>query len=170
MFLLPEALAQPGGVQAVALETESTHVGEIAFAAALGDRQDVIGVPEGFAAAHRPFGGGPRASRTSEALDSVKLGDAVEMANGADTAIASENTFAKVAGVTAQLPFFDAPIGTEGQPSRRDLKTAPTAEATAVFACSQGLPIDAATTRHCAFSRHAHRILAGGRRPAGTSY
>ena len=116
----------------MALEAKSAHVGEVALAAAFGNGDDVVGIPQSFAAAEIPGGEGTGASGTAEAFDVMKLGGAIETADGAEAAIALEDAFAQVAGVGAELPFLDAPLGAEGEAAGRDFELAPAAETAAV--------------------------------------
>lgn len=113
---------------AVTLEAEGAHVGEVAFAAAFGNGDDVIGIPKSFSAAEIPASKGTSASGASEAFDVMKLSRAIEAADGADAAIPFENALAEMAGIGAQLPFLNAPFGTEGEATGRDFKLAPAAE------------------------------------------
>ena len=68
-------------------------------------------------------------------LECVEGGDGVDVADGADAAIAGEYLVAEVAGVGAETPLMDAVVGTEGAAAfGEDFEFAPTAEGQAVGA------------------------------------
>src|SRR5882757_1226863 len=97
-----EAELKLGSRLAVAGEAEGAEVVEIALASALGDWEDVVGVPErssagdGLHAVERePRGAG----WTSTPLEGVVDGDGVGVAESADAVVASEDLVAEVAGV-----------------------------------------------------------------------
>lgn len=117
----------------VALEAEGPHIGKVTFAPTFRNGQDVIGIPECLSAAKFPFGGGSKAGGSAQAQEAAKFRDAVDAANGADASIPVEYTFSQVAGIAAQLPLLDAPVGAEGQPAGAHFEAAPTAETTATF-------------------------------------
>ena len=55
LFLgVKQALAQFDGADPMTFKAERPHIGKVAFAAAFGNRYDVIGVPEGFPISHVP--------------------------------------------------------------------------------------------------------------------
>lgn len=60
------------------------------------------------------------------------LSDAIDAAERANSTVALEDALAKMAGIAAQLPFFDTPVGTEGESSGRHFELAPAAETTAI--------------------------------------
>lgn len=78
----------------MAFQTESSHVGEVAFAAAGGDRDDVVGIPKRFATFQTPSGNGFQASRAAETPDMCVFDNAIYSAEGADTFISFEDAFA----------------------------------------------------------------------------
>jgi hypothetical protein len=56
-------------------------------------------------------------------------GDGVDVADGADTAVAGEDLVAEVAGVGAEAPLVDAVVGAEGAAAfGDDFEIAPAAE------------------------------------------
>ena len=111
----------------MALEAEGAHVGEVAFPAALGDGDDVIGVPEGFTASEAPYGCGFEAGCATEAAKMRVFGDAIGAAHGTDAFIAFEDAFPEVARVAAETPFFDAKSRTKCLAPGRHLQFTPTA-------------------------------------------
>ena len=117
----------------MALQAESAHVAEVAFAAAFDDRDDVVGIPERFAAFESPSGDGFLARATTETANVGVLGHAICSAFGADPFIAFEDAVAQMTGITAKTPFFHAEGGAEGLTASGDFELAPTAEATAVW-------------------------------------
>ena len=116
----------------MAEEAEGAEVVEVALAAAFGYGADVVGVPEaaaggdGLHAVEMETGG---AGRASGALEGGVGGDGVDVADGADAAVAGEDLVAEVAGVGAETPLVDAVVGAEGAAAfGEDLKIAPAAE------------------------------------------
>jgi hypothetical protein len=139
---LAEAGAELGGGFAVAEEAEGAEVVEVALAAAFGYRPDVVGVPEasaggdGFHAIEMQAGGSGGASRS---LESVVSGDGVDVADGADAAVAGEDLIAEVAGIGAETPLVNAIVGAEGAAAFSDyFEVAPAAEGQLVGAQRQG--------------------------------
>jgi hypothetical protein len=112
-----EALAEFGGGFAVAEETESAEVVEVALAAAFGYGTDVVGIPEaatgsdGLHAVETEAGGPGRASGS---LEGVVGGNGVDGADGTDASVAGEYLVAEVAGVGAETPLVDAVVAAEG--------------------------------------------------------
>ena len=142
---LAEAGAELGGGFAVAEETEGAEVVEIALASALGDWEDVVGVPErssagdGLHAVEREAGD---ASGATAAFEGVVDGNGIGLAENADTVIAGEDLVAEIAGVGAETPLVDAVVAAEGAAAfGEDFEVAPAAEGQVVrskrerFAC-----------------------------------
>jgi len=100
---------RPGCNVVVAAHAEGADVIEVAFAAALGDGDDVIGVPEGTAMRE-----GRGAFRTREAAQAAVFRNGIDAAERAYPAIALEDQFTEVAGVGAETPFADAVGGAKG--------------------------------------------------------
>jgi hypothetical protein len=75
----------------------------------------------------------------SGSLEGVEGGDGVNLADGADAVVASEDLVAKVAGVSAETPLVDAVVGAEGAAAfGKDFEFAPAAERQVVGAEWQG--------------------------------
>jgi hypothetical protein len=119
----------------------------------LGDGDDVVGIPEGFAAFESPSGDGLETGGAPKTADVRVFGDAVRAANGADPFIALQHAFAQVTRVAAKLPFFYTEGGTECLPANGHFKLTPAAEITAVGAFGKGGFIGPAS-RHGAFGAH----------------
>lgn len=119
------------------LETESAHVAEIAFAAALGDRDDVIGIPQRFAAFQTPGRSGLQPSGAAKTADVRVFGDAVGATQSTNAFVAFENAFAQMSRIATQTPFFNAEGGAEGVAAGWDFELAPTAKTAAVRAFAQ---------------------------------
>jgi hypothetical protein len=122
-----KALAQQAGDGSVAFEAERAHVGEVAFTAAFGDRDDVIGIPEGAAEAilEIPFAKEFVASLVVELEEVEAEGDGVEAATGTDAFVALEDFIAEIARVGAEFPIVNAGFGTESPAAFGDgLRTA----------------------------------------------
>ncbi len=97
----------------MALEAKRAHVGQIALAASLGYGDDVVRIPERFSAAHAPCSHRFCARGAAQLFHAPQFCDAIDSALGADAAIALKDSIAQMAGITAQLPFLDAPIRAE---------------------------------------------------------
>ena len=122
----------------MAEEAEGAEVVEVALAAAFGDGADVVGVPEtaaggdGLHAVEAEAGG---SGGTASAFEGVVGGDGVNVADGADAAVAHEDLAAEVAGVGAETPLVNAVVAAEGASALGDdLEFAPTAEGESVWA------------------------------------
>jgi hypothetical protein len=122
----------------VAEEAEGAEVVEVALAAAFGYGADVVGVPEaaacgdGLHAVEIEAGG---AGRAAGSFESVVGGDGVDVTDGADAVVASEDLVAEVAGIGAETPLVDAVVGAEGAAAfGEDFKIAPAAEGQVVGA------------------------------------
>ena len=126
---LPKAGTEGVGGLSVALEAERAHVGEGAFAAAFGDGEDVVGVPEITAGA--PVFFELAAGAVVEYAFVFAEGFGVDAALGADAPVAGEDLGAEVAGVGAELPLVDAGGAAEGESALRDFGAAPAAAAAA---------------------------------------
>ena len=71
----------------------------------------------------------------SGSLEGVPGGDGVDVADGADAAVAGEDLVAEVAGIGAETPLVDAVVAAEGAASfGEDFEFAPAAEGQAVGA------------------------------------
>lgn len=149
--------AQLFAAQTVTFEAQSAHIRKVAFSAAIDDRDDVIGIPEGLSALHFPLAARFGSGRASQSLHPAQLGDAVEAAHRADTLISLEYAVAEVTRIAAKLPFFDAPIGAEREPAGRDFEIAPATEAAAVRASRQRSAIGS-PPGHSAPDAHKNRI------------
>src|SRR5260370_1566 len=142
----------------MAEEAEGAQVVEVALAAALGNGEDVVGVPQAAAAgdglhAVEAETGGSRCS--SGAFQDVVSGYGVDAAGGAASAIAYEDLIAEVAGVGAHSPLVDAVVGAEGAAAFcDDLEIAPAAEREAVGSGRESVAGGAATGK-CARNKHA---------------
>jgi hypothetical protein len=112
-----EAYAELGGGFAVAEEAEGAEIVEVALAAAFGYGADVVGVPQaaaggdGLHAVEMEAGG---AGGSAGSFECVVGGDGVDVADGADAAVAGKDLVAEVAGVGAETPLVDAVIAAEG--------------------------------------------------------
>lgn len=127
-------------------QAERADVSQIALAAALDDRDDVIRVPQtpSRESLQSPVRQQFEPVCSARALQVEVRSPGVARANGANAAIAPEHLFAQIARIGSQLPFMDAPVGAERGPARRDFQIAPAAERAAVRSRRQRLPIDEA--------------------------
>ena len=151
--------SQPCGGIAMARNAESAKVVEVALAATLRHRPDVVCVPERAAAGdrlhtvEREAGG---AGCSAAALERGINGYRVRLADGAHPVISGKDLVAQVAGVGAQTPLVNAVVGAEGAPSfRKNLELAPAAERPAMIAKRQNVRPDAtageSTGNHAGF-------------------
>jgi hypothetical protein len=138
-------LVQGGGGGAVAVEAQGAHVGEIAFAAAFRDRQDVIGIPEMTAPAPLFFKLAAGVEIELAFVFAQTFG--IETALRADAVVASEDLFAQIARVGAQFPFVDADGAAKGETAARDFATAPPARTAFAPDPTTGLNAAGAHTR-----------------------
>ena len=145
----------------MALQAERSDIRKIAFAPALHHRHDMIRVPECSSGIglDAPLGPGPCPRGAAQFLQVMKGSAAVGAAGAAHAPVTLEQSLAKVTGIAAQLPFFDAPFGAECEPAFRDLEVAPAAKITAVCALRQPGPIGPAAA-HGALCAHPWNILA----------
>jgi hypothetical protein len=122
----------------VAEQAECADVVQIALAASLGDREDVVGVPQAAPArnalhAVQSKTGGSRGA--PGALECSIGGHGIDLADSASAAIASKDLVAKISGIGAKTPLVYAVVAAEGSPTLcEDLKIAPTAERKAIGA------------------------------------
>jgi len=153
-------------MNAMAFQTQSSHVRQVALASALRDRQNMIGVPERLAPTETPFGYGSDARCAAQLLNPPPLGDAIDAADRAHTAIAFKDAVTQMAGVAAQLPFLYAPLRAERHPARRNFQVAPSAEATPVFSFGKSFAVGAAAG-HRALGAHKNMIAIKCLEPRG---
>ena len=116
------------------LQTKSAHVAEVAFAAALGHGNDVIGIPKRLATFHTPGRFRLQARDAAKAADVRVFGDAIDAADSTNPFVAFEDAFAQMRRIAAQAPLFNAVGGTECMTPGRHFELAPAAEATTVGA------------------------------------
>jgi hypothetical protein len=121
-----------GGGFAVAEQTEGAEVVEVTLAAAFGYGADVVSVPEAAAGGdgfHAVEAETCCSRGAAGSLESFIGGDGVDVAGGADAAVAGEDLVAEVAGVGAKTPLVDAVVGAEGTAAfGEDFEIAPAAE------------------------------------------
>lgn len=131
-----QALAQGERFAAMAENAERPEVQQIAFAAALDYRHDVVGVPQRFTIEplQSPFIEQLQAMRAAGAFQPGEGGAGIHAANRADAAVAGEHPIAKIARIGAELPFIDAPVRAKRESPRRNFEVAPTAERPSVCA------------------------------------
>jgi|KBSMisStaDraftv2_1062788.scaffolds.fasta_scaffold06003_5 hypothetical protein len=103
------AFSQRSRGTAMAAQAKSTDVGEIAFAAPVNNRHDVVSVPEGFArtGAKSPVLEKHLAVGASCETEFPREGHRVDAATGTDAAITLKNFFTQVCGLRPQLPLVD---------------------------------------------------------------
>jgi hypothetical protein len=141
-----QAVAQETGYGAVAFQTEGPHIGKIALASALCDRDDMVGVPQGPAKTiiEVPIAQKPQARLIIELQKMQPQRDGVGAASGAYTLVTLEDFFAEIAGVGAEFPFVDTGLGAEGAAAPGDFCRTPPAEGPAIGSFGQFSRIDPA--------------------------
>jgi hypothetical protein len=89
------AFSQCDGLSAMTAQAQGADVGQVAFAAAMNHRQDVVGVPQGFAraASKSPVLKKHYTASSSRETDFPGGGDGVDSANGTDAAVALKHFF-----------------------------------------------------------------------------
>ena len=116
-------------------QAQGPDVVQVAFAAALHHRDNVIRVPQGFSA--NPLQSPTRQQvlpmTPARSLQVDIRGTAIHPAKGANAPIARKHLLAQIAGVRANAPFMHTPIRAEGEPAGRDLEIAPPTESPAVL-------------------------------------
>jgi hypothetical protein len=139
----------------VAEQAQGADVLQIAFAAALYHRHDVIRIPKRSSA--NPLQPPTREQllplRPARPLQVEISGAAIDPANRADALITGKYLIAQIAGVRAKTPFMNAPIRAEREPARRDLEVAPAAQSAAILASFQSGSIGK-SARHGSGSAH----------------
>jgi len=95
----------------------------------------MIGVPEAFSIgrADAPIRTGLEPGGSAKTLEMKPGGKAVDTAAGANSPVALQDLFAKIAGIGAEAPFFDAPVRTERLAALGNFEIAPAAEAAAIW-------------------------------------
>jgi len=157
-----KAFSQRGSGDAVATQTQGADVGQVAFAAALDDRQDVVGIPERFArsSAKAPMPEQRRAAGSARKAELSGGAHRVQSAIGADTPIALEYLFSKVCGLCSEFPLVDTKSRTEGVSPAWNLKGAPATKAAAIRPSWNQFAVDPAALHG---SRSAHRSVSKSR-------
>jgi hypothetical protein len=139
-------LAQLQSCQPMATQAKGANIFQIAFPSAFHDGNNVIGIPEALArfATQAPVCKKRIAICAARVTKPACLGNGVDSARGADTAITMEDLFPEICGLRPQLPLVHTELGTEGVASTRDLKRAPAAHTASVGAARNCLAINPA--------------------------
>jgi hypothetical protein len=113
----------------VAQQAKCAHIRKIALPASFGHRDEMIRVPERFSAAfaESPFLEELTACGIVELAHVRAQGLRVCAAKRADAAVAFEDFFAEITGLSAKLPFVDAGFAAEGPAAFGDFGAAPSA-------------------------------------------
>ena len=132
-------------------QAEGADILEIALASSFDDGNNVIRIPEALArpATQAPVSKKRSAICAARVAEPAHFGKGIDVAAGADTAIAMEHLLAKIGRLGAQLPLVHTELRTEGVASARNLKRAPAAQTAAVGATGNCLAINPAAA-HCA--------------------
>jgi hypothetical protein len=134
-------------------QAERPDVIEVALAATFGDGDDVIGLPQAAAAGDALHSIKPHARLargTPRPLECSEGSQRVDSADGAASAIASEDLIAEIARVGAKTPLVYAVVAAEGAAAfGEDLELTPPAERQAVWPGGEILSASTAA-RKCA--------------------
>lgn len=145
----------------MAFQTECPDIFEIAFAAALYNWNDMVGVPKAFPdaqpRAQAPVGERLLAANTAQALQMFPGRNAIHAALRAHALVALQDSFANITGIGAQPPLRDAPVRAERMAPVGHLETAPAAKIPPIRAFWEAAAVGPAA-RHCADSTHGSII------------
>jgi hypothetical protein len=125
----------------MALQAQGSDVMQVAFASAFYHGNNVIGVPERLSRTGAPLQKSFEPGRAPQTLQLPFGSQTIDTATGAHAAIAFQYLFTDIARVAPQAPFFDAPRRTKRVAALGNLQIAPTAQAAAVGALREGVPI-----------------------------
>ena len=136
------ALTQCGGHSAMAAQAERAQVGQVALAAALHHRDDVVGVPEALTqlGLQAPVCHPLHASAPSGAAQAAQLEVCVHATGAAHAMVSREHLFSEVPRLGPQAPLVHTIRRAKGEAPRRHLQAAPAAQATAVWAAGHAAP------------------------------
>jgi hypothetical protein len=128
----------------VTLQTKGAHIRKIAFAAAFGNWQNVIGIPKRLTAFQPPGCHCFQARAATQAAYVRIFRNAIYTTHGAYAFIAFKNALAQMARVAAQTPFFHAKFRAERVASGGHFELAPTAQTAAVWALRKSFSVSPA--------------------------
>jgi hypothetical protein len=141
----------------MAQEAERPEIIKIALATPLGNRDDMIRLPQAAAAgdALHPIETKARLTRrTSGTFERREGSQGVDAADGAASVIAGEDLVAQISRVGTKTPLVHTVVAAEGAAtSEENFKLTPSAERKAVRACGKVLSASPAT-RKCARRKH----------------
>lgn len=152
-MLVPKPRSKLGRADPVAFQAEGSKVRKIAFTAAFSHGDDVICIPNRFAASKLPILQCAASGSASQFAQAGELGDTIHSTDGADASVALQYSLAKMARIRAEPPLLHAPVGTERPTSLWHFQVAPTADTPAVFTFGNRVAAYAAP-RHCALGAH----------------
>jgi hypothetical protein len=132
----------------MALQAQSPNIGQIALAATLCYRSNVVGIPKARSPQilEAPVAKHAHPSRRPEPLDATPLGNRIQSTGGADSFVALENLAPEVSRISAQTPFVNAPIRAEGPSPDGNLQVAPAAQDSATSSERQACSLRAPAT------------------------
>ena len=138
----------------VAPQAERADIRQIAFAAAFGDRKDMVRIPETAAARVKIQLPSQRTSfACGDPLKSPIELKGIQAADCADATVSRQHPVAQIAGISSQAPFVNATIIAKRAASFRHFGPAPSAYAPAIGPALPGAKNPAAGF----FSQSAHR-------------
>jgi hypothetical protein len=111
----------------MAEQAQCAEIVEVALAAALGNRQNVICIPKSLPDAfrHAPMTQQVFTFDSACVPELAPLNNGIELTRGADAAIAQEDLFAKVRRLSPQAPLVNAVRGAEREPAARHFERTP---------------------------------------------
>ena len=159
--LHPQSQAEIGRGFAMAGQAKRADVVEVALSSALGNRQDVVRVPERPPCLNslEP----PQSERLSPGLTAAALegrvrGDGVSTAGRADAAITRKDLIAQISRVRPQPPLMHAVIRAERTAAaREDLHLTPPAERQTIRSQRQGCALRVTSFREDSRGQRGHR-------------
>jgi len=105
-----ETASQAGCAIAMAFQTQSLHVRQVAFASSFRHRNDVMRVPKRLAAFETPIKRSLNSRRSAQSADSLELCQTIQAASSAYAMVALEDALPQMPGIAAQFPLLDAPV------------------------------------------------------------
>ena len=120
---LPQTLAERSRSDPMTAQAKCADVVEIAFAAALAHRQNMVGIPQAFTGtgAKPPVLQQLLAAASARVPESPGSRNGIDGARGTDTFVSQEDLLPQITRLRSQLPLVNTELRTEGEASARDL-------------------------------------------------
>ena len=143
----------------MAPQAQRPNIRQIALAATLRHRRDVVGIPQARAPQilQAPVAKHAYTPPWRESLDAPPFRDRIQVTGGAHPLVAIEYLVSQISRVGAQAPFVDTPVRAEGPSPRRYFQAAPTAQGSAARTARQFRSLRAPAA-HCTILAPRPRI------------